>query len=235
MTGAVIGISCYVEQARWGVWDLPAALLPGAYLDAVSRAGGVPVLLPPVPGVEAAAARLDGLVLAGGPDVDPVRYGADPQPQTEPPRPARDAAELALLEAAETAGLPVLAVCRGLQLLNVSRGGSLLQHLPDSVGHQEHNPVPGVFGRSEVRVVPGSRLAFALIGGDGPVTVACHHHQAVDRLGAGLSVVAAAADGTVEAIEDASHAFLLGVQWHPEVAEDAGLFRALVEEAAARA
>ena len=125
-----------------------------------------------------------------------------------------------------------------MQVLNISRGGTLLQHLPDAVGHAEHNPVPGVFARQDVSIAPQSRLAAVLAGAGPRVEVACHHHQAVDRLGAGLTVVARAGDGTVEAIEDdagradGENGFLLGVQWHPEVAEDAGLFRALVEAAA---
>jgi putative glutamine amidotransferase len=226
----VIGLSAYATRACWGVWDADAALLPQAYLDCVVRAGGVPVLLPPLPGlIDSVLPRLDGLLIAGGPDVDPARYGERPGPDTQPPSRSRDAAELDLLAAAEGLGLPVLGICRGMQLLNVARGGSLLQHLPEVVGTDLHAPGPGRYGRHPVSPVAGTLLA-RLLGG-APVPVPTYHHQGVDRLGERLVVAALAEDGVIEAVEDPARPFFLGVQWHPEVGEDLALFRALVAEA----
>jgi gamma-glutamyl-gamma-aminobutyrate hydrolase PuuD len=207
-------------------------LLPRTYPDVVLAAGGVPVLLPPVPDAAAAVDRLDALVLAGGPDVGPDRYGAAPHPRTGTPRPERDAAELAALRRALERGIPVLGVCRGAQLLNVGLGGTLLQHVPDAVGHSGHNPSPGVFGTVAVTLEPDSRVGVAL----GPeVTVRCHHHQALDRVADGLVVTGRAADGTVEAVELAGSPFVVGVQWHPEEdATDVRLMAALVTAAASR-
>ena len=239
----VIGISSYTEQARWGGWDLPAFLLPRRYADRVAAAGGLPVLLPPVPGIEQTAARLDGLVLAGGGDIDPAAFGAQPHPQTGGVRPARDAAEFALVSAALELGLPLLGICRGLQVLNVARGGTLHQHLPGLVGHDEHSPVPAGYGSHPVKIAPDSRLAAVL--GDqelpGEFPVPTHHHQAIDRLGEGLVATAWAADGVIEAVELAAPepdgrggstpGFALAVQWHPEAGDDPRLFRALVAAA----
>ncbi len=143
MTRPLIGISAYSERARWGVWDLPATLLPQNYADQVAAVGGVPVLLPPVPGVEAAVASLGGLLISGGPDIEPARYGEQAGPWTTTVRPGRDAAEIALFRAAIEAGVPVLGVCRGLQVMNVVLGGTLIQHLPDAVGHEGHSPHRG--------------------------------------------------------------------------------------------
>jgi len=232
-TAPVIGLTGYEEQVRWGVWDVPGVLLPSGYVRAVVAAGGVPVLLPPVPEVvEAVLPRLDGLVLSGGPDIEPGRYGAEPLTSTATPRVNRDAAELGLARAATAAGLPVLGICRGLQLLNVARGGTLHQHLPDVLGSDAHAPAPGVYGRHPVRVTPGSLLAETLglteTLGPADTEVPSYHHQAVDALGTGLTVTAVAPDGTVEAVEDRSLPFFLAVQWHPEAGEDLSLFRALV-------
>jgi putative glutamine amidotransferase len=235
----VIGLSAYEEQVRWGVWDVPGVLLPSTYVRSVVAAGGVPVLLPPVPEAavpEVAAAvlaRLDGLVLSGGPDIDPDRYGAAPLASTGAPRVDRDAAELGLLDAATAAGVPVLGICRGLQLLNVARRGTLHQHLPDVVGTADHAPGPGTYGRHAVAVDEGSLLARVL--GRTSADVPSYHHQAVDDLGAGLTVTATAPDGTVEAVEDPSLPFCLAVQWHPEAGDDLSLFRALVAAARDRA
>src|SRR5215218_5070535 len=183
MTRPVVGITTYREAARWGVWNCPAVLVPADYVRQVSAAGGVPVLLPPIADDVEVLNRLDALVLAGGADVDPARYGAARSPRTGPAADDRDAAELALLDGALQRDLPVLAICRGLQLLAVARGGALVQHLPDLVGSDVHVPAPGTYGDNAVRIAPGSRLA-GLVGTQ--ATWACHHHQAVDRLGDGL-------------------------------------------------
>ncbi len=226
----VIGITTYLEQARFGLWDLPAAVLPHGYLDGVAAAGGVPVLLPPVGHVTAdVLSRVDGLIVAGGADIDPVQYGAAREPATGPARPDRDFSEHLLIEAAIANGVPLLAVCRGMQLLNVVLGGTLHQHLPDVVGNTEHLPTPGIFGRVPVKVLADSRLS-TIVGSE--VDVHCHHHQAVDMLGAGLVPVAWAGDGTVEAVELPDPEFVLGVQWHPEEdGVDRRLFEALVSAA----
>jgi putative glutamine amidotransferase len=227
----VIGITAYGEPARWGDWDVPAVLLPAAYVSSVVAAGGAPVLLPPVPEVVLdVLPRLDGLVVAGGPDVDPARYGAERGPHTAVPREARDAAELAL---AASPGLPLLGICRGMQVMNVARGGSLVQHLPDVVGHAGHAPAKGVYGRHAVTIAPGT-LTAAVLGAE-KADVPTYHHQAVDVLGAGLVATAWSEDGTVEAVEDPALPFHLGVQWHPETDDDLSLFRALVAAAAGAA
>lgn len=233
-----IGLTTYVEEARWGVWGERAALLPTTYVATVAAAGGLPVLLPPiVPGdldvaAGAAVAGIDGLVLTGGSDVDPDRYDAPAHPDTDAPQPYRDAWELALLRAALAADQPVLAVCRGVQLLNVAQGGTLHQHLPDVLGESTHRPELGSYARLPVEVDRDSRLAA--IVGEAP-EVHCHHHQAIDRLGEGLAVCARAADGTIEGVELTGPRFALGVQWHPEEDGDDRLFKALVEAAAVHA
>ncbi|MEU9975529.1 gamma-glutamyl-gamma-aminobutyrate hydrolase family protein [Streptomyces sp. NPDC051014] len=222
----LIGVSTYLEAGtRWGVWELEAALLPAGYPRLVQRAGGLAALLPPDDPrhATAAVARLDGLVIAGGPDVEPVRYGAAPDPRTGRPARERDAWELALIDAALAAGTPLLGICRGMQLLNVALGGTLVQHID---GHAE---VPGVFGHHEVKPVPGTRYAATV---PEATAVPTFHHQAVDRLGAGLLPSAHAADGTVEAIElPEDRGWVLGVQWHPEMGEDLRVMRALVTAA----
>ncbi|WP_428934254.1 gamma-glutamyl-gamma-aminobutyrate hydrolase family protein [Streptomyces sp. ACT015] len=222
----LIGVSTYLESgARWGIWELDAALLPAGYPRLVQRAGGLAAMLPPDAPEHAAAAvaRLDGLVIAGGPDVEPARYGAERHPRTGPPALARDAWELALIDAALAAGLPLLGICRGMQLLNVALGGTLVQHIDG------HARVPGAFGRHPVRPVPGTRYARAV---PEETTVPTYHHQAVDRLGTGLSPSAHAEDGTVEAIElPPSAGWVVGVQWHPEMGDDLRVMRALVAAA----
>ncbi|MFH9989675.1 gamma-glutamyl-gamma-aminobutyrate hydrolase family protein [Streptomyces luteogriseus] len=226
MARPLIGVSTYLESgARWGVWELEAALLPVGYPRLVQRAGGLAAMLPPDDTRYAAeaVARLDGLVIAGGPDVDPVRYGAEREPRTGPPAPERDAWELALIEAALAARVPLLGICRGMQLLNVALGGTLVQHID---GHAE---VVGVFGGHAVKPVPGSLYAGVV---PEETFVPTYHHQAVDRLGEGLVPSAYAADGTVEAVELPSADWVLGVQWHPEMGEDVRVMRALVEAAA---
>ncbi len=224
----LIGISTYREQARWGSWDVPAVLLPATYSDAVAGCGGEPVLLPTGSLSPAVVERLDGLVLAGGADVDPARYGQQPGPATTVLRPDRDTAELEVLVAALDRDLPVLAICRGMQLLNVARGGDLVQHLPDVPGAGDHRPGDGVFARRQVTTVAGTRVA-GLLGATAPAE--CHHHQALGRVGAGLTPAAWAEDGVLEAVEAADSRFCLGVQWHPEAGSDHRLFAALVEAA----
>jgi gamma-glutamyl-gamma-aminobutyrate hydrolase PuuD len=226
----IVGITSYAEDARWGVWEAPAALVPLAYVRAVEAAGGRALIVPPsAEAVEETLDALDGLLLSGGADLDPESYGADAHPETNGIRPERDSAELALLEAALARDMPVLAVCRGSQVLNVARGGDLVQHLPEVVGHEGHKQTPGVFADHGVEVLPATKLS-EVIGEHAPVK--SHHHQGYGRLGEGLREAARADDGTVEAIEDPSRRFALGVLWHPEEGEDAALFQALVDEAA---
>lgn len=231
----VIGVTTYLQRARTGVWDVPAAFLPQVYLDGVTAARGAPVLLPPQPlapgAVNAVLARLDGLVIAGGVDVDPGRYGAEPHAATDAPQPRRDDWDFALLERAIAIDLPFLAICRGMQVLNVLRGGSLHQHLPDLVGDTRYQLGGGRFARVPVEVQQSSRLA-AILGER--LDAAVYHHQAVDRPGAGLSVTARSADGIVEALELEGATYGLAVQWHPEEdAADRRLFQSLVDAARA--
>jgi putative glutamine amidotransferase len=226
----VVGITAYEEDARWGPWAERAVLVPAAYVHAVERAGGAAMVLPvQSEGVADLLARVDALILSGGPDVDPVRYGEGSHPRTQTPRTERDQFELALTAGATQQGTPTLAVCRGVQVLNVARGGTLHQHLPDVVGHTGHSPAEGEYAWHDVRIEPESRLASIFTR---PVVeTASHHHQAIARLGTGLRVAGEAADGTIEAVEDPSLAYLVGVQWHPEVGKDPALFRSLVEAA----
>ncbi|MGE5290258.1 MAG: gamma-glutamyl-gamma-aminobutyrate hydrolase family protein [Micromonosporaceae bacterium] len=229
----VIGISGYAERARWGThWHKHATLVPHAYVDRVAASGCVPVVLPPVPGIEHTVGRLDGLLLSGGGDVDPARYAARKHPKTNRVNHDRDAAELALLDAAMAADLPVLGICRGLQVLNVFMNGTLHQHLPEMTGHDGHSPGPAEYGPQPVQVALGSRVAKIL--GREAVEVLCHHHQVIDKLGTGLTATAWSDDGTVEAVELADHPFAVGVQWHPEMSEDDSLFVALAEAARSR-
>jgi gamma-glutamyl-gamma-aminobutyrate hydrolase PuuD len=229
MARPVIGITTYVEDARFGVWNLRTSLLPHAYVEHVAAAGGQPVLLPPAGEPAELVGRLDGLIVAGGGDIDPAAYGAPAHPNVSFVRGFRDEAELALVRAALDRDLPFLGICRGLQVLNVALGGTLIQHVPDVVGGPDHSPAPGVYGRSPVRVEPGSRVAEAV--GDTAPLVRHYHHQAIDRLGTGLRAVAWADDGIIEAAELPGRPFALGVQWHPEVGSDPALFRSLVAAA----
>jgi gamma-glutamyl-gamma-aminobutyrate hydrolase PuuD len=225
----VVGITAYAQEARWGVWHVPAALVPLAYVQAVESAGGRAVLVPPSEeGIDETLDALDAVIFSGGADVDPELYGAEPHPETDVPHSHRDAGEFALLHAALERDMPTLAICRGFQLLNVARGGDLIQHLPEEVGHDVHKQVPGEFTHHPVEVKPGTRLA-TIVGEEPRVT--SHHHQAVGRLGDGLVECAWADDGTLEALEDPTRRFVVGVQWHPEAGEDRALFEALVEEA----
>jgi putative glutamine amidotransferase len=231
----LIGITTYREQASWGVWDARADVLHAQYADALLAAGGVPVLLPPASAsdevADAVVARIDGLVVSGGADVDPGRYGEEPHPRTTSWREDRDAWESALLRAADAAGLPTLGVCRGMQLMAVAAGGSLVQHTPEVVGHEGHNPGGAEFGTTRVATEAGSRLA-ALVGDT--VEVGCHHHQTVAGH-PGFEATAWAGDGSLEAMERPGPRFCLAVQWHPEVRDDTRLFEGLVAAAAERA
>jgi gamma-glutamyl-gamma-aminobutyrate hydrolase PuuD len=230
----VIGITAYDEPASWGHWNTQATLVPSDYVHALADAGASPVVLPVQDenddALDALVSRLDGLVLTGGPDVDPARYGAEPHPRSQTPRQQRDARELALIAAVERSGLPLLAICRGMQLLNVAHGGTLVQHLPEVVGHEGHNPTPGAFALHRVHVDENSSLQRAL---DWEArNVPSHHHQGIDRLADGLCAVAWADDGTIEAIERSSRPFLIGVQWHPEADDNRSLFVGLVKASA---
>jgi gamma-glutamyl-gamma-aminobutyrate hydrolase PuuD len=239
---ALVGVTTYYADAAWGPWHREAAVVPTPYFELVAATGARPVLLPPCrsapggPGAGApeVAAALDALVLVGGGDLDPAAYGAAPHPAVAGVQAARDRSEAALLAAALAADLPVLAICRGLQLLNVHLGGTLCQHLPDLLGHDGHQPAPGRFADVDVVTVAGTATA-AVLGGR--TTVRCSHHQGVDRLGAGLAVTArsveppGAGEGVVEAVELAGRRFVLGVQWHPEESCDRRLFDALVAAA----
>jgi putative glutamine amidotransferase len=225
----IVGITTYVTPAQFGAWDLETALVPADYVRAVERAGGRALLVPPAEdGVEETLDALDGLILSGGSDLDPELYGQDAHSETTGVVPVRDRAELALLKGALERDLPVLAICRGSQVLNVARGGDLVQHLPEVVGDAKHKHTPGVFADHDVEIDPDTRLG-TLLGDRAPVK--SHHHQGFGRLGEGLRVTARAEDGTVEAVEDPTRRFALGVLWHPEAGEDAALFEALVAEA----
>lgn len=231
----LIGLTTYREEASWGVWSQRADVLQVEYADAVVRAGGVPVLLPPACSDPADAAvvvsRIDGLVVAGGADVDPARYGEPAHERTAQWREDRDAWELALLGASGRSGLPTLGVCRGMQLMAVAAGGTLDQHTPDVVGHEQHSPGGDVFGTIEVTTRDDSLVARV----EGPaLTAHCHHHQSV-RTHPGYTATAWAEDGTVEAMEGVGDRFCVAVQWHPEVNRDQRLFDALVGAATSRA
>ncbi|MEU9010123.1 gamma-glutamyl-gamma-aminobutyrate hydrolase family protein [Streptomyces sp. NPDC048479] len=226
MSKPLIGVTTYLEPAKWGVWEMPAALLPAGYPRLVQAAGGLAALLPPDdPALaESVVSRLDGLVIAGGADVEPVRYGAEPDSRTGTPARDRDAWELALIRTALESGTPLLGICRGLQLLNVALGGTLVQHLDGHVGGV------GVFGRHTVKPVPGTRYAEIV---PEESSVPTYHHQSVDRLADALVASAYAEDGTVEAVELPGAGWALGVQWHPEAGEDDRVMSALVAAASA--
>jgi gamma-glutamyl-gamma-aminobutyrate hydrolase PuuD len=233
----LIGISTYVDAVTWGAWTRPAAVLPESYYELVAAAGGRPLLLPPLrtapggagDGAAEVIGALDGLILTGGGDVDPTSYGEVAEPSVGGVNPIRDASERALLAAALQADIPVLAVCRGLQILNTELGGSLHQNLPDVIGNEQHRRAPSVFGPVEVTTTPESRTAAVF--GPRP-TVLCSHHQSINVLGEGLVPTARSDDGVIEAVELPSARFVLGVQWHPEEGQDGRPFAALVAAAA---
>jgi putative glutamine amidotransferase len=229
----VIGLTTYLERAKTGVWDVPASFLPKVYFDAVEKAGGIAVLLPPQAISEAIADRLldslDGLILTGGKDIEPSRYGQDAHPETDEPRPDRDAWEDTLLRRAIEREIPFLGICRGAQMLNVARGGTLHQHLPDVVGDRRYQAGQGIFNHVEVSVAEDSRLAGLL---SDTIVVPVYHHQAIDQLGDGVVVTARTSDGVIEAVELDSVPFGVAVQWHPEESrDDIRLFAGLVEAA----
>jgi len=228
----IIGITAYAEPSvRWGAWDVPAAVIPLAYVRQIEAAGGRALLVPPSDeAIDETLDALDGILFSGGSDIDPAEYGQDSHPETNGVRPDRDRGELALLTAALDRDMPVLAVCRGSQVLNVARGGDLVQHLPEVVGDEKHKHTPGMFADHDVDVKRATRLG-ALLGDRAPVK--SHHHQGFGNVGDGLVESAWAEDGTVEAIEDPEKRFAVGVLWHPEEGEDAALFQALVDEARA--
>ena len=231
----LIGVTTYLEQAQSGVWDVQASFLPKPYFEAVYRAGGIPVLLPPQPvDAEIAAAvldRLDGLIVAGGKDVNPERYGQERLATTDEPRNDRDEWETALLLAAIDRNVPFLGICRGLQVLNVALGGTLHQHIPEVLGTDRYTGVDGVFKENDVIVDDGSRIAGVLGGGETLVGKS-YHHQAIDSLAPGLAIGARSDDGTVQAVEVEGVDFGLGVQWHPEnTPDDLRLFAGLVDAA----
>jgi putative glutamine amidotransferase len=227
----VIGITTYLTPARFGVWEEEAALIPESYVRAVEAAGGRPLLVPPtMEGIQETLDALDGLLFSGGSDLDPEIYGQEAHAETDGVVPERDRGEIALLQAALERDMPVLAVCRGSQVLNVARGGDLVQHLPEVVGDEKHKHTPGVFADHDVDLVSGTRVQ-QILGDHAPVK--SHHHQGYGQLGEGLREAARADDGTIEALEDPSLRFAVGVLWHPEAGEDFALFEALVEEARA--
>jgi putative glutamine amidotransferase len=225
----IIGITTYLTSATFENWTEDSALVPADYVRAVEVAGGRPMLVPPSEiAVEETLDVLDAVIFSGGSDLDPETYGQEPHPETKGVVADRDRAEIRLLEAALARDMPVLAVCRGSQVLNVALGGDLVQHLPDVVGHDDHKHTPGEYADHDVELVEETRLG-ALLGDHAPVK--SHHHQGFGQLGAGLREAARAEDGTVEALEDPGRRFALGVLWHPEAGEDMRLFEALVEEA----
>ncbi len=228
----IIGITGELEAARWRTWIREAVVSPVSYTRAVERSGGTPVVLPPVPSssIPSLIAVLDGLLVAGGRDVDPSLYDEAPHDQTDLPDHRRDRFELLMIRAAIDADLPFLAICRGMQVLNVARGGTLIQHLPDQLGNESHRPDPVKMMPHDVQISAGSKLADVL-GEYAPVPSS--HHQAINRLGTGLTTVAWTEDKVIEAVELTGHRFGIGVQWHPEEGDDARIFEALVNAAKA--
>jgi putative glutamine amidotransferase len=233
----VIGICTALARANWGVWqDREAALLALSYIAAIQRAGGLAVMIPPDGHLEDDPDEmldlLDGLILAGGNDIDPAVYGADPHPETHHTLPERDRSELALARRAIERDMPVLGICRGMQLINVAFGGTLSQHLPDELGHEEHRRTPGSFEDADhdVRLTPGSLAARP--AGEELHGTKSHHHQGVATVGDGLEVTGhSVLDDLAEALEAPDRRFVLGVQWHPEADECSRIVGALVDEA----
>ncbi len=233
-----IGICAALTRARWGVWDQRAVLLSLSYITAIQNAGGLAIMIPPDPGLERDPDEMldliDGLVLAGGDDIDPASYGAEPHPMTKDTVPERDAVELALTRAAVARDMPVLGICRGMQLMNVAFGGTLKQHLPDEYGHEDHRRFPGSFDGADHDVRLEAGTAAARAAGEELHATKSHHHQGVEALGEGLAVSGTSMiDDLPEAIEHPDRTFVLGVQWHPEADPESRVVAALVEEARA--
>jgi len=230
----VIGISCYGERAAWGAWDVDAVVLHRAYVDALEASGAAVVVVPPVydePSVDAIVGRLDGIVIAGGADVNPADYGDRPHETTDRPRLDRDRTERRLYRSARDNGLPVLGICRGMQVMAVESGGSLIQDLPSAGYGLLHRERPGAFTEHGATFVTGSLVARVLDTTE--TRVNSSHHQAVADPGT-LSVTGHAEDGTIEVLEDPDAAWVLGVQWHPEMSGDRRLFEGLVHAASRR-
>ena len=229
-----IGVTAATERVSYGVWEgIPAIISPVSYVRSVQRARGRPVLLPPDPedaeDPDVVLDFLDALIVTGGAgDLDPALYGQEPHPETGPVQEERDAYELALVRAAIGRRMPVLGICRGMQVLNVAYGGGIEQHLPDVLGHEEHRHTLGTFADHEVGLEPGSVAARAV--GSGHTLVRSHHHQGVREIGVGLAATGWSDDGVVEAIEDPSCPFVLGVLWHPEEDEKSRIIETLVSE-----
>jgi putative glutamine amidotransferase len=237
-THPVIGLCTALERARWSVWDQEAALLSLSYLRAVQAAGGLALMLPPDPRAEDEPDDwldlIDGLILAGGADVDPGAYGAEPDRHTVDTVPERDAFEIALALRAMERDLPLLGICRGMQVMNVARGGTLIQHLPDDKGHEDHRRALGTFENADHDVRLRSDSLIARVTGERLHGTKSHHHQGVDAIGEGLEATGwATVDDLPEAVEDPSRRFALGVQWHPEADGHSPLIAALVDEARA--
>jgi putative glutamine amidotransferase len=225
MSRPVVGITCYVEPARWGAWDTRAAVLPMTYVDNVRRAGGRPVIIPPDDLDADVLDRLDGLVIAGGADVNPALYGAEPEPGTDAPRLDRDAGEVLLFQAARERDLPVLGICRGMQIMAVASGGTLVQDIPSATGSQIHRPGPGQFSDHQASFVAGSKVAG--IVGESTVVNSSHHQSVVDS--GSLTVTGWAQDDSIEALEDPTKKFVVGLQWHPEARDEERVFKAFVD------
>jgi putative glutamine amidotransferase len=229
-----IGVTAATENVSYGAWrEIPAVVSPASYVRAVQRAGGRPVLLLPDPEdarePDGVLDLIDALIVTGGAgDVDPALYGQEPHPETGPVQEERDAYELALVRGAIDRRMPVLGICRGMQILNVAYGGGIEQHLPDVVGHENHRHTPGTFADHEVDLEVGSLAARAVGAERAPVK--SHHHQGVGEIGDGLVITGRSDDDAVEALEDPSCPFVLGVLWHPEEDEKSQLIKALVSE-----
>lgn len=235
MGAPAVGICAAVERAKWTVWEETVTMAPRSYVRAVQGAGGLALLLPPDPSIadtpDALLERLDALILAGGSDIDPGAYGAARKGEAAASWPERDAFEVAMTRGALERGMPVLGICRGMQLLNVALDGTLVQHLPDAVGHPDHLHTPGAFGDHEVRLEPGSQAARA--AGAERLTVKSHHHQGIERLGEGLKASGwSVADELIEAIElTGGDVYALGVLWHPEEDGESAVIGSLVAAA----
>ncbi len=229
-----VGVTAATERVSYGAWsEVPAIISPESYVRAVQRAGGRPVLLPPDPqdteDPDGVLDLMDAFIVTGGAgDLGPDLYGQEPHPETGPVQEERDAYELAVVRAAIGREMPVLGICRGMQILNVAYGGGIEQHVPDVVGHEDHRHTPGTFADHDVELEPDSLAARAVGAERAPVK--SHHHQGVKEIGAGLAVTGRADDATVEALEDPSCPFVLGVLWHPEEDEKSQLIKALVSE-----